>query len=88
MAYQLQLTNVAERDLLALSDKLRRRIDTQILTLAVEPRPDGVVKLKGTRGDLWRVRVGDFRVIYAVDDRRKVVEIARIVDRKEAYRTI
>lgn len=45
-------------------------------------------KLGAPRGDLLRVRVGDFRVIYAVDDRRRVVEIARIVDRKEAYRAI
>lgn len=86
MAYELEVTNAAERDLLALSRRLRQRVDAKILALADQPRPDGVVKLKGTKGDLWRVRVGAFRVLYAVDDARKIIEIARVVDRKEAYR--
>jgi mRNA interferase RelE/StbE len=86
--YELHLTKAAEKDMLGLPPKLRRRIDAEILSLADQPRPDGVVKLKGTRGDLWRVRVGSFRVIYRVDDAEGVVEIGRILDRKEAYRAI
>lgn len=88
MPYQLQLTKAAERDVLALPRKLRQRVDAQILALADRPRPDGVVKLKGTKGDLWRVRVGAFRVLYAVDDAKKIVEISRVLDRKQAYRAI
>ncbi len=86
MAYELEVTNTAERDLLALSRKMRLRVDAKILTLADQPRPDGVVKLKGTKGDLWRVRVGTFRILYAVDDVKKIIEISRVLDRKEAYR--
>ena len=86
MAHRLELTKAAERDLLALPRRIKQRVDAQILALADQPRPDGVVKLKATKGDLWRVRVGVFRILYAVDDPKKVIEIARVLDRKEAYR--
>ena len=88
MAHQLQLTKAAERDLLALPRQIRRRIDEALLALAEEPRPDGVVKLKGTKGDRWRVRVGNYRILYAINDAQRVVEIARLLDRKEAYRAL
>lgn len=88
MAYRLELTGAAERDMLALPRKMRQRVDAKILALADQPRPDGVVKLKGTKGDLWRIRVGVFRVLYGVDDASKIIEIARVLDRKEAYRSL
>ena len=43
---------------------------------------------EGTKGDLWRIRVGVFRVLYGVDDASKIIEIARVLDRKEAYRSL
>jgi len=47
--------------MLALPRKMGERVDAEILALADRPRPDGVVKLKATHGDMWRVRVGNFR---------------------------
>lgn len=87
MAYKLELTSAAERDLDGLQKKDFERIDAAILGLAHEPRPRGALKLKGTKNDLLRIRVGNFRVLYRVDDEKKAVEIARVVDRKDVYRT-
>jgi mRNA interferase RelE/StbE len=61
-------------------DRLRAAIDA----LAVEPRPRGAEKLAGR--DDYRIRVGDYRVVYAVDDRDRLVLVARIAHRREVYR--
>jgi len=50
----------------------------------VNPRPSGVRKLRGTR-DLWRIRVGDYRVIYRMDDRKRLVDVSHVRHRREAY---
>jgi mRNA interferase RelE/StbE len=63
---------------------IRDRITTAIDSLALEPRPAGAVKLAG-RGD-YRVRVGDYRIVYAVDDDERLVIVARIAHRREIYR--
>ena len=61
-------------------DRLIRAVDA----LAVNPRPSGVKKLRGTR-DLWRIRVGDYRVIYQVDDAKRLVDVSHVRHRREAY---
>jgi mRNA interferase RelE/StbE len=68
----------------ALDDALFTRIDRKILALAANPRPAGCKKLKGYK-DLWRVRVGDWRVLYIIDDAAKLVTVTRIAHRREAY---
>ena len=88
MAYSLETTSAAEKDLAALPRDVLLRVDAALLALADQPRPHGVVKLKGTKDDRWRVRVGDYRVLYAIDDRRKTVEVARVLHRREAYRDV
>ena len=55
-----------------LSDSLFARIDKRILRLADDPRPQGCRKLRGQK-DIWRIRIGDYRVIYTVDDATKTV---------------
>jgi len=67
-----------------MDDLLFTRIDRKILSLAVNPRPAGCKKLKGYR-DQWRVRVGDWRVIYIIDDAAKVVSVMRIAHRRKVY---
>ncbi|MFY9609555.1 MAG: type II toxin-antitoxin system RelE/ParE family toxin [Blastocatellia bacterium] len=64
---------------------LFRRIDAKILTLANDPRPSGCKKLKGPIGT-WRIRVGNYRVLYEVDDLKKQVTVLGVLPRKEAYR--
>lgn len=68
----------------ALDDGLFDRIDRKILALAENPRPPGCKKLRGYK-DQWRIRVGDWRVVYAVDDAGKRVNITRIAHRREVY---
>jgi len=88
MVYALKTTSAAEKDLAALPRVVLLRVDAVLVALETEPRPHGVVKLKGTKGERWRVRVGDYRVLYAIDNRRKLIEVARILHRREAYRDL
>lgn len=54
-------------------------------SLAYTPRPAGVKKLAGSRSD-WRVRIGEYRIIYAIDDRAKTVTVMRAAHRRDSYR--
>jgi mRNA interferase RelE/StbE len=65
--------------------KLKRRIGAAIDALAINPRPPSCVKLTD-EDNLWRIRVGDYRILYEVHDGRLLVLVIRIADRKEAYR--
>jgi mRNA interferase RelE/StbE len=60
---------------------------TAIEPLSRRPRPPGAVKLAGTN-DLWRIRVGDFRVIYTITDETLVVTVARVANRREVSRGV
>jgi mRNA interferase RelE/StbE len=82
--YTIELTSRALKDLQRLPQSVRVRIGNRIDALANEPRPRGTVKLAG---DLYRIRVGTYRILYQVDDNASVVTIARIRHRREAYRT-
>ncbi|HMB92101.1 MAG TPA: type II toxin-antitoxin system RelE/ParE family toxin [Rhodothermales bacterium] len=75
---QKELRKVAHRDRDAILDAIE--------ALARDPRPDGVVKMKGTREDLYRIRVGDYRVVYHVDDDVLTVLVVRIRHRRDVYR--
>ena len=68
----------------ALESALFARIDRKILSLADNSRPSGCKKLRGYR-DLWRIRVGDYRVVYLVDDAKALATIVRVAHRKEVY---
>ena len=82
--YSLEIKQSAQKELDALDDALFTRIDRKILALADNPRPAGCKKLRGYK-DQWRIRVGDWRVLYIVDDEAKVVSVTRISHRGEAY---
>ena len=62
-----------------------RRIISRIKTLAENPRPPGSRKIAGSTTD-WRLRVGDYRIIYEIDDAEKAIRVFRIRHRREAYR--
>jgi mRNA interferase RelE/StbE len=61
-----------------------KRVVPKIESLAVQPRPSGCKKLKGEK-ERWRLRVGDYRVIYSIDDRTRVVDVVTLRHRREAY---
>ena len=84
LKYSLEIRRSAQRELDALDDALFTRIDRKILALADDPRPPGCRKLKGYK-DQWRVRVGDWRMVYIIDDAARLVSIMRIAHRREVY---
>ncbi len=83
--YNVLLRPAAERERRKLSPKVRPRVNQALLALENEPRPHGVTKLAGY-ANRWRVRVGDYRVIYQIDDQAQEVTVLRIAHRREAYR--
>ena len=83
--YEVRLTPHAERDLQRLSHQDFRRVDERIFSLAENPRPMGVIKL---RDKAHRVRVGPWRVIYLIDDSKRIVLINAVRRReKDTYRS-
>ncbi len=83
--YTLVVSSRARRGLGAISHRMLKRLDEAILALAEHPRPAGCVKLKGSR-DGYRIRVGDYRILYDVDDQGLVVTVADVAHRREVYR--
>jgi mRNA interferase RelE/StbE len=84
--YEIRMQRRAKRDLQRLSDEDYERVNARVHSLAQNPRPDGVVKLKTDKAS-YRIRVGPWRVIYLVDDARQVVVIVRVLRRaKDTYR--
>ncbi len=83
-SYHVALTSSAEKELKRLATQLIARIISRLETLASNPRPPGCKKLQG--GDReWRIRVGDYRVVYTIDNTKLLVEVTRIRHRREAY---
>ena len=83
--YEIYLERGAERDLKRLSAHDFRRIITLIKALAENPRPSGCRKITGSKSD-WRLRIGEHRIIYEIDERPKAIRILRVRHRREAYR--
>lgn len=83
--HEVFLERSAERDLKALPSDIFRRILPLIRALAQNPRPPGCHKIAGSRND-WRIRMGDYRVVYEVDDKLKQVKVMRVRHRREVYR--
>ena len=83
--HRITFAQSAERELRRLDPPVGRRVLAAIERLAHHPRPRGCVKLVGSK-DEWRIRVGDWRVLYTIDDAQRVVDIAGIRHRSDAYR--
>ncbi|MDZ7961631.1 MAG: type II toxin-antitoxin system RelE/ParE family toxin [Aulosira sp. DedQUE10] len=83
--YIVSFRRSAQKELEPLPKEIISQVLPKIEELVVEPRPDGCKKLKGHE-NYWRVRVGDYRVMYSVDDDSRNVEIINIRHRSQAYR--
>jgi mRNA interferase RelE/StbE len=84
--FVVELTPAAQRQLRRLDRLVRRRVAARIDKLSSDPRPPGVTRLQATaRLPLYRVRVGDYRIIYLVEDEKLLVIIIRIGHRSEVY---
>lgn len=82
--HEVRIGRSAVKELESLAGNMIERVAAKIDSLAANPRPPGCKKLRGA-DDLWRVRVGDYRIIYALDVTAAVVEIRVIRHRKDAY---
>ncbi len=85
MTYRIELSPAAARQLRKLDAPARRRIQAVVELLAQEPRPAGAKKLVGGDGE-WRVRTGDYRVIYEVRDGVLLVLVLAVGHRRDIYR--
>ena len=82
--YTVVLTRTAEKELYQLPQRVIVKIVTALKSLEENPRPIGCKKLKGYR-NLWRKRIGDYRIIYAVGDVIMLVDVREISHRKDIY---
>jgi mRNA interferase RelE/StbE len=82
--YLIEVTNTAHHQIRSLSHINRQRVNEAIEHLSRNPRPNGVKKLKG-EVDFYRIRVGDHRILYEIDDSAKLIVIERIMPRENAY---
>jgi mRNA interferase RelE/StbE len=82
--YAVTFARSALKELESLEANLVRRLFTKIELLSTQPRPPGCRKLVGEE-DLWRLRAGDYRVIYRIDDENEVIDIIAVRHRSKAY---
>ena len=83
--YVVVFARSARKELQNLDPQVARRILKQTEALVSNPRPSGVVKLEGA-SDLWRIRVGEWRVVYRISDRDRLVDVIAVRHRSDAYR--
>ena len=84
MNYQLLITSQAEKQMAKLGKNLQDKVDEAILTLESNPRPPNSLKL--TTRKAWRLKIGEIRVVYEIDDKKKVVIILMVDFRKNIYK--
>ena len=82
--YAVDVKATARKELEALPDSVLSRVVAKLEALGHTPRPAGCKKLKGYK-DHWRIRIGDWRVVYIIDDAAKLVSVTRIAHRREVY---
>lgn len=83
-SYNVQIRRSAAKELEAVPSKDRRRIVTRIEGLRTEPRPPGCEKLSGD--DKYRIRQGNYRILYEIQDQALIVTVVRVGDRRDVYR--
>ncbi|MGB3948795.1 MAG: type II toxin-antitoxin system RelE/ParE family toxin [Bacteroidia bacterium] len=85
MSYIVTIRKQALKELEHLPKKDTLQITTAIDELSLNPRPNGCKKLKGESEYIWRIRVGNYRVLYTIEDQIKIVEIRKVGHRKDIY---
>jgi mRNA interferase RelE/StbE len=83
--YKITIKKSAAKELNELPNKIAMLITSAIYQLAENPRPTGCKKLKGKKIEFWRIRIGDYRVIYTIDEEVKIIDIQKLGHRKDIY---
>jgi mRNA interferase RelE/StbE len=84
MTYRLAILRRAQKELVQLPSSSYQRVVDAVRDLAEDPRPPGCLKLSGREG--WRIRIGDYRVVYEIDDEERSVTVLHIGHRRDVYR--
>ena len=84
--YKIQVEKKAQKDLDAIPEKFRKAIYEKVKSLAENPRPEGVKKLKGNKSTEYRIRHGDYRIIYEIKDHVLIILIVKVGHRRNIYR--
>jgi mRNA interferase RelE/StbE len=83
-SYAVELKPSARKELESLPNTVLMRVIGKIESLARDPRPAGCKKLKGY-ADVWRVRIGDWRIVYVINDATRLVSVTRVAHRSRVY---
>ena len=83
--YKITFKKSAAKELVNLPAKVVKNISPPINKLSENPRPDGCKKLKGTHDGAWRIRIGDYRVLYIIEDSVRIIDIQKVGHRKDIY---
>jgi mRNA interferase RelE/StbE len=86
--YTVQMLSSARKALAALPKPDQIRVDQHITALADNPRLVGAIPLKGSGKGLWRLRVGNYRVLYSIEDDKRIVVVVDVGNRKDIYRRL
>jgi len=84
--YRVELRRLAKKALGRLQRREQTKIIAALLKLESDPRPRGVEKVRST--ELWRIREGDYRLVYYIDDEAKTITVVRIGHRRDIYRNL
>jgi mRNA interferase RelE/StbE len=85
MTYEIIITKSIQKQLDNLPNNIQERVYEKIAQLAEEPRPDGVVKLKGYDNE-YRIRIGDYRLVYEIRDQQLIVLLVQCKHRRDVYK--
>jgi len=86
MSYQVNLPKIVQKQLNALPQEIKQRILKSLVQLQEEPRPVNSLQMKGGQG--FRLRIGDYRVLYDIDDSKQILNLRRIGHRREIYQNL
>ena len=82
--YKVYFKKSVEKDISKMTENMKRRILSRIENLSMEPRPRGVRKIKRAK-DRWRIKIGNYRVVFTIDDLQKRVKVMYVRKREDAY---
>lgn len=85
MKYAIRISRAASKELQNVPAKMFEKITSAIYNLESDPRPPGHKKLKGQQEPIYRIRIGDYRVLYQIDDVIRIVDVQKVGHRKDIY---
>lgn len=86
--YRIRFDGKVKKDLKSIRPQDVERIKSAIQDLSKNPRPDGCTKLKGDKRDYYRIRVGNYRVVYSIEDEVLLILVVRVGHRREIYKNL